>query len=508
MLTVGYRVYLSTRAQSSELSDLKNLLTRLPSTSEFVSQFSFISNEKKNVVSLKVDPLVLNDVNPLLLQRWAHKMDEQFDCLKRDIPEHWGTMTGSSVLQLIYAYQNATIPGVMPVCLRVYIDGLNETLPISPRLDEFAPVLGSNAHSVSDDTVALVFVTVLKEYDLSQYFPPFLRSFMGYVKRNFVCRFGLLGCHYPFHSSLFLIESPQFICETLNFEVSNDECRIAVDRLLLQLVLKWNLSLPKAERCHILMSFSKAKLPLTQAIIRNKWLRISLPDTFILDLRPYHGMTWPKYLAHLRKQNKRVREAPFDKANGIRLIKNEWELKDSQFVVSAHEQVAAQRMKHESTPTMMKPSVDFIEQLKRSGELISDKEVDPLHVNNLARLVQLKLNNHIVASSVLFQFYPSLITSDIAGFDYEKLNQYLTDSNQNIKLYPVKLATVTRMALENKFEFVEFGPTTGESKISIGCTPVPFYGGIYCTSRILRMLTVIIAASHFGFVSKSRTLGD
>ena len=111
----------------------------------------------------------------------------------------------------------------------------------------------------------------------------------------------------------------------------------------------------------------------------------------------------------------------------------------------------------------------------------------------LSKLVTLTLNNNVVSSSVLFQFYPSLLTSDIAGFDYDRIDEFNKLNNSNVKLYPVKLATVVRYALENGFEFVDFGPTTATTKVQIVCKPVKLIGAIYCNSKILRAFSLLAA---------------
>lgn len=86
-----------------------------------------------------------------------------------------------------------------------------------------------------------------------------------------------------------------------------------------------------------------------------------------------------------------------------------------------------------------------------------------------------------------------MLTSDIAGFDYNSIDKFNSETNANVKLYPVKLATVVRYALENGFEFVDFGPTTATTKVQIGCKPVKLTGAIYCNSKLLRAVSLLAA---------------
>lgn len=617
------------------LPPIQSLGRHLSSTAQQLTKQLSLSNKNiENKAHLEYETIQIKDIDKNILKEWSASIDNENHRLISEGGnrfDYMGLMNGSNAIKLIHSYQLSQIKEKESTgenkyeftCLRFFIqnknqnDENNEDLysaspspPSSPSpshsrssnhlqsnnnysLDPyFQSNSSSSSYSTDDNTVALCFLTIVNNYDFSIYFPRVLCSlvhrvsnWLGRSKSLLSVRFGMLGFHYPFQPSIFLLKSPTLIAQTLGMKVKSKnnniyDNHILINRLLLNEVLDYNSRIlsKNNQEMNVIMSLSKKNYPLYQSIIANshyfQWFRIPLPSTFIVDLRDHikQQTTWPKYLQFLRKMNKRVREAPFDKAGGKRIIKEEWNKEESEQLIDAHNNVSQHRIAKDSTPTIVHPSIHFIESLReislqqsqysnlntqmnnkendfllntiekysedrelieaekhklndslslfnniekseieserrerfeeinssvsslissnktnqhlngsenqnrnRAKEKGNGKEKEKSNENRvyqsslnglfqMSKIVELQLGGEkenktpiTAASSVLFQFYPSLLTSDISGMNYSKLENYLESTQSNIKLYPVKLATVVRYALNNGFQFVEFG---------------------------------------------------
>jgi hypothetical protein len=129
------------------------------------------------------------------------------------------------------------------------------------------------------------------------------------------------------------------------------------------------------------------------------------------------------------------------------------------------ENIARIRRENKEPPTLAKPSAEFISSM---GNAMSE----PYRL-----VVFLRFNNEVIASSVIYKFPHKLITIDIQGLTHEKARP--------LKAYFVMLQWVIKEALDKKYDFVDFGPTTPGPKLDLGCVSVPSEAGGYARNPIL-----------------------
>ncbi|CAF2091228.1 unnamed protein product [Rotaria magnacalcarata] len=98
-------------------------------------------------------------------------------------------------------------------------------------------------------------------------------------------------------------------------------------------------------------------------------------------------------------------------------------------------------------------------------------------IESYRSVILLQFNNEVIASSVIFKFPNKLLPTDIQGLTHEKARP--------LKAYFVMLQWVIKEALNEKFDFVEFGPTTPGPKMDLGCTQVPLQAAGYCGNPII-----------------------
>ncbi|CAF4583964.1 unnamed protein product, partial [Rotaria magnacalcarata] len=89
-------------------------------------------------------------------------------------------------------------------------------------------------------------------------------------------------------------------------------------------------------------------------------------------------------------------------------------------------------------PTLARPSAQFITAIGHTM------------IESYRSVILLRFNNEVIASSVIFKFPNKLLTTDIQGLTHEKARP--------LKAYFVMLQWVIKEALNEKFDFVEFGP--------------------------------------------------
>jgi len=372
-----------------------------------------------------------------------------------------------------------------------------------------------------DDTVALVFLTVLPNYNLRPYLPRLVADVLalgmaGYRKLRGVehagapqsvwslsMSLGLVGFQFPFRTGVFFTRKLSFYepyakaftkaaadAEKTNGNIAGvdnpmnpdeREARTARYALLLQVLTEWNVSRRVDERVDLLFHATPTSSVSAAATRRVHMLPISVPPSYIADMRPWSGAKWSAYTASLRKEGKRVREAPFEKAGGTAEFTS-----DASMAATAVEMWTAVAKKQAETggshPTLLQPSEGWLQKLLEpltdGNKSESSSASSPS--NSLAQILQLRLPQGLAATSVVCQFGRYLLTSDVAGFDYPLLAEVERDEGHKVALYSNKLANVLRRAIAQGVQFVDFGPTTGEPKRQLGCQTVPLYGAAIC----------------------------
>jgi hypothetical protein len=83
----------------------------------------------------------------------------------------------------------------------------------------------------------------------------------------------------------------------------------------------------------------------------------------------------------------------------------------------------------------------------------------------------------VIASSVIFKFGKKLLTTDLQGLTHEKARP--------LKAYFAMMQWITKAALENGFEFIDFGPTTAGPKMDLGAFQAPMQAAGYASNPIV-----------------------
>ncbi|CAF0858862.1 unnamed protein product [Didymodactylos carnosus] len=314
-----------------------------------------------------------------------------------------------------------------------------------------------------DDTEAIVLLSIIKEYDatlssdLVGTCGTILKKTLGSGNctkrfRPLVLRMGLLGFQWPFRSGVF------FLTPTRR--------PLARASSVLRAIVDWNDEQNSKDCCDLLLLPIMQTELISHSIHSAGFFHIPLPPSHILDLRPHHGKNWDQYMRTLKKSNRRNYLAQFLKNHGtIEEVKDLDNPVVSQAVYEKWLNIATLRQANNEPPTLAQPKPPYIECL---GRTMSDQ---------YRSVVFLRVNNEIIASSVLFKFPYSLITTDIQGLVHEKARP--------VKAYFVMLQWVIELALKEKFAFIDFGPTTASPKMDLGCASVPLCSGGYAGNPIL-----------------------
>jgi len=173
----------------------------------------------------RVEEIRVEDMPKKLLRRWAKMIDDSNGI------NHIGAWDGTSALEMIRMYQKEPCDNMKGICLRVYVPSpsLQETKEEREEEKEEKEeeeeeekkftekeLYEDQEVGVDGETIALVFITVIDRFDLSQYVKQrylkcILETLFG-AKSMFplLClRFGILGFQWPFHSGVFLCRRPK-----------------------------------------------------------------------------------------------------------------------------------------------------------------------------------------------------------------------------------------------------------------------------------------------------------
>ncbi|CAN3363171.1 hypothetical protein DICA2_E09406 [Diutina catenulata] len=301
------------------------------------------------------------------------------------------------------------------------------------------------------NTEALIMITIVENFDLTERIPSqfggkFLAKHFGKDARwpLLVLRFGLLGFHWPFKRS--------------TFYCSNTRKPVARSAAIMYALSQWNKS---SEKCSILVD-PTYKHDYTEAAIRiSGWYKVGLPSTHIADLRAFKNKTLAQYF---KAKKYRVQDKAFVEAGGEVIEINNPTFQDCQDIVDLNEMIGDARADNDQSDTLLHPSAQFV--------------YDLCTISNDAKyrtLLFLKVNGKYIAACIIFRLGETM-TMDINGIDYDA-------DAKHYKAYFVLMQEVIRMALREKISFVDFGPTTENAKVDIGCSVVPLVGSLYTGMR-------------------------
>ncbi|ODV90015.1 hypothetical protein CANCADRAFT_25387 [Tortispora caseinolytica NRRL Y-17796] len=296
-------------------------------------------------------------------------------------------------------------------------------------------------------TVALVMISVIENYDLTEtltgMFGRAVQKLLGKEsKSKLLCvRLGLLGFHWPFRQATFFTSHAK--------KPVSRACEIH------RAITDWNKQLPSSEKFSMLMDPTYEHTFMEKSIAPSGWVRVQFPASHIIDLRPHTGETLDEYMKAVKY---RSQSGKFYQDKGKVIESYEFTDEECHKLIDMWKNTADKRGSEGHTATLAKPDYDMIKKMK--------SEPSEKHKRSL---LFLEINGETIASSIIFRF-GSTITSDIQGLDYEKSRDY--------KAYFVMMQYVIEMGLKEKRGFVDFGPTTAQAKLSIGCQSVPIVGGI------------------------------
>lgn len=359
-------------------------------------------------------------------------------------------MTGRGALQLMIAYEQSKLESTSSIILRV-------TRPNRRT---------QNVANQFDDTEAIVLLTIVHNYDTTLTVLPqclwtaILRRILGSENwlpflRPCVIQLGVLGYQWPFRTSIFL--------------TANHHDKIMQTAEVLRSVTAWNEMQKSDLHCDVILLPTFKTDPITQARSKGGFFPLTLPSTFMIDLRPHHGKTWKEYMKTLKRTNRRPYLQRFLENGGtIEEIHDLDSPETGKMICQQWEHVARYRKERKEPPTFSRPNVEFIQSIGHSM------------MKPYRSVIFLRFNDEVIASSVILRFPNKLLTSDLHGHTHEK--------SRPTKAYFVMLQWIVKEALEKKFDFVDFGPTTPGPKMDLGCSHVPLDAGGYCGNPCLNYI--------------------
>ncbi|RLV91408.1 hypothetical protein JA1_003905 [Spathaspora sp. JA1] len=295
------------------------------------------------------------------------------------------------------------------------------------------------------NTEALVLLTIIDEFDLCERIPGGIGRFLGkWLGKNgkypvLVIKFGLLGFHWPFKRST-------FFCSATKKPVA----RAAA---VLYTISEWNKT---HEKCTVLMDPMYSDYNFEEGVTYSGWYKIKLPNSHIIDLRPFTGKKPTDFFKAIKY---RTQDNTFKQAKGEVWETDQFNVENCSQIINMNLNIANNRASSGQSSQLLYPDWEFISNL---GNYSNEQKY--------RTLLYLKIDGKIIASCVIFRLGETM-TSDIQGLDHENSKKY--------KAYFVMMQEVIRMGLEEKVSFIDFGPTTEEAKVSIGCKVVPLTGCIY-----------------------------
>lgn len=483
---------------------------------------------------------------------------------------HIGAWDGAGAIEMMKAYSRRGVPDIGGIALHI-------RRPAAGTLPEIET--GSSAHSPDEDSVALVFLSMVEVIDLSR----FVRVLACLCGRRslfkwLVVRFALVGFHWPFTTGVFLVNydyTPPTLANAnsaMQFAASHRSSRKMDRRTALTMAVRatveYNHSLPSWQRAALLLAPAMDTEPVSKVLTTDAtgFISAALPHTAIVDLRPHKGKTWDEYLHSLKKGNRREFDKAFYAMGGsIHYINENGKFEEAASAASAsasasgssptstmfyhnnnpyevhpaftspapasaltkadrdHDAAAAATLaKYQdrdalpgfgSAPEALTPEAtypgwnnDFYDLWLRIAQhrisqgdspclydLTPQMFSDVANMHNANRsFMLLRLDGQPIGSSVLFQFPKSrMLTCDMQGLDHARGRQ--------AKAYFIMLYRSVRLALEQGYDFVDFGPTTLGPKTDAGATLFPCSLGLYATDPMLRIASRLCVSAFASY---------
>lgn len=298
-------------------------------------------------------------------------------------------------------------------------------------------------------TEALVLLTSIENYDLlsssaNTWYGKLAGRLIGAESPfKLTCiRLGLLATHWPFRQAMLFTSHTR-----------KPNARAAA---ICRAIADYNKVLPRSKRCTMILNPTVAHRGMEQALRPSGWSSVPLPPSHVIDLRPYANNTLQEYL---KKIKYRDQSKNFRRGGGQAIETTDFSTENCTTAIDLWWNIASKRIADGNTSVLANPTVDF---LKSLGTSQNEK--------GYRSLLFLKVDNKIIASAVLFRLGDT-ITSDIQGLDHEYARQY--------NGYFVMMQETISLALKSGLKFVDFGPTTSQPKMAIGCKEIYLFGGIY-----------------------------
>ncbi|CAH2350064.1 hypothetical protein CLIB1423_01S01596 [[Candida] railenensis] len=313
-------------------------------------------------------------------------------------------------------------------------------------------------------TEALVLLTSIEDYDLTASiagkFGAWMNKWFGSEsKSKLLCvRFGLLAFHWPFVRS--------------TFYCSNSKYPVARSGAVMYAISSWNKSRSKQDKCTILLDPTYKNAFAEQAIRFGGWIRLRLPSSHIINLRPHKNKSLSEYFKAIKYRNQ---DGAFKQAGGVTIEEKDFSEENCNIAMSLWKNIAENRTSNGNTSVLIDPNIQFMQTIGTSA-----------NEKNHRTLLFLKVDDEVIASCILFRLGDT-ITSDLQGLHHEKARP--------MKAYFVMMQEVITIALREGKSFVDFGPTTERPKVDIGCQSVPITGALR-TSNVLLSMAVKVAAHN------------
>ncbi|KAI3405494.2 hypothetical protein KGF56_001512 [Candida oxycetoniae] len=316
------------------------------------------------------------------------------------------------------------------------------------------------------NTQALVLLTIVEEFDLTERIPGWvgkkLNKLFGRNSRwPILCiKFGLLGFHWPFKRS--------------TFYCSATKKPIARSASILYAISHWN---KVHEKCAVLLDPGYKDASFEAGVDYSGWIKIKLPNSHIIDLRPFHNQTSTEYFKAIKYRNQ---DNAFKQSQGQVIESYNFNFENCQEIIAMNDNIAQNRQQNGQSSQLLHPDWEFIYNL---GNFANDQKY--------RSLLFLKVGDKIIASCVIFRLGETM-TSDIQGLDHEISKKY--------KAYFVMMQEVIKMGLRENVSFIDFGPTTEEAKVAIGCSVVPLIGSIYPRHKFMGPIIRFAASKVDGII--------
>lgn len=494
---------------------------------------------------------------------------------------HCGAWDGAGALEMMKAYSRRGVPDIGGLALHIYkpTDGQSTRISTAPT-----------AHPPRDETVAVIFITVVEIIDLTRFVRPLAfccgRSSLF---KWLVVRFMLVGFHWPFTSGVFLVNrnprGPRRADATTQITYA------------LRAAVEYNNTLPALQRAALFLLPAMDTEPVSRALDATKsgFTSAVLPHTAIVDLRPHKGKTWKQYLHSLKKGNRRefdnafydmrgtihyimdtMRDLDDDENGDLEIVeypdmfyhgKNPYHNNDTAYPapraqtfkaratgagagqggawesalsaldddnitaaslpapaagaetsaavraaldaaagVEAEATSAIGSVQEKYEPSYPGWNNDFFELWQRivnhrvaQGDFPTLYDLTPRMFLDVAKMdpanrmmMLLRLDGRPIGSSVIFKFPRSrMMTCDMQGLDHQL--------GRKAKAYFIMLMRSVRMALEQGYDFVDFGPTTLGPKTDAGATLFPCRIGLYASEPFLRVATRLCVSAFASY---------